>query len=84
MCRSLNVIPTLPLSVRRGATIRSEGMLAVWIRKEASMFDGLGDGLVATAKAMLVLLAVFVPLGLWKAVEIVLWIVQHVQIGVTP
>lgn len=48
------------------------------------MFDGLGDGLVATAKAMLVLLAVFVPLGLWKAVEIVLWVVNHVQIGVTP
>lgn len=27
---------------------------------------------------------VAVPLALWKAIEIVIWIVRHVSIGVSP
>jgi hypothetical protein len=48
------------------------------------MLEGIGNAVDAWVKTTAVLLAVFVPLGLWKAVEIVLWLVRHVQIGVTP
>ena len=30
---------------------------------------------------MAVLLAIFVPLGLWKAVEIVIWLAHHIHIA---
>lgn len=44
----------------------------------------IGEAVAATFKAMAVALCVFVPLGLWKFVEIVVWVFRHVSFGVTP
>jgi hypothetical protein len=42
--------------------------------------DGLGQFIAATAWCCLI----FVPLGVWKAAEILWWLVTHISIGVTP
>lgn len=44
------------------------------------MFDALGKALESLFRTVLVLLAIFVPLGLWKLVEIVIWVFQHVSV----
>jgi len=41
------------------------------------MFEGLGDMI----KLMGYLLVVFLPLGVWKLVEIIIWLFEHVSIG---
>ncbi len=41
------------------------------------MFDVIDDML----KAVIWLLIIFVPLGLWKLIEIIIWIVKHVSIS---
>jgi hypothetical protein len=48
------------------------------------MFEGIGDAVDVWVKTTAVLLVVFIPLGLWKAVEIVMWIARNVRIEVTP
>ena len=45
---------------------------------------GIGDGIEFLCKFALFSLVVLVPLAIWKLVEIVMWICQHVRIGVTP
>jgi uncharacterized membrane protein len=46
--------------------------------------NGLGDAVGALLKAIVILLVVFVPLGLWKLIEIIIWIWSHVHFGVKP
>lgn len=45
------------------------------------MVSGIGDGLGVMFKWMFILICVFVPLGIWKLVEIIIWLVKHVHIG---
>jgi hypothetical protein len=40
------------------------------------------DDLVRPIAIGLILFAVFVPLGIWKAIEIVIWLIKHVRVGV--
>ena len=45
------------------------------------MYEGIGKGVDALFKMMLWLLIVFVPLGLWKLIEIIYWLYTHITIG---
>ncbi len=40
-------------------------------------YDRIGEVLVKALKTGTVLLVVFVPLGLWKLVELVIWCWRH-------
>ncbi len=42
------------------------------------MFEGIPD----IVTPLLILLAIMVPLGLWKMIDIVIWIFHHVSIVV--
>lgn len=44
----------------------------------STMFDGIG----AVLNGMFILLCVFLPLGIWKAIEIFVWLCNHVSVGV--
>ena len=43
---------------------------------------GYWDILFGIWCALLAMWFVFVPLGVWKAIEILIWIFKHVKIGV--
>ena len=43
-----------------------------------SPFEGIPD----VFGAMMIMLCIFIPLGLWKAIEIIIWICHHVTVGV--
>lgn len=44
------------------------------------MMQGISDAIGNMFMAMLIALIIFVPLGIWKLVEIILWLVKHVHI----
>ena len=46
------------------------------------MYGGIGDSINCALKSMFGLCCVFVPLGIWKVIDIILWIVKHVSVGV--
>jgi hypothetical protein len=46
------------------------------------MYGNLGDAFIGLYRFMIFLLVIAVPLALWKLVEIVIWVFQHVQIEV--
>lgn len=46
--------------------------------------SGYGDSVGALFKAAAVMLFVFVPLGAWKMVDIIIWVWAHVHFGATP
>ena len=41
---------------------------------------GLGEALESLFNLAAVLLLIFISLGLWKLVEIIIWIYQHVSV----
>jgi len=41
-------------------------------------FRGVGEAIAAG----FILLCIFVPLGLWKLVEIIIWLYKHVSISI--
>ncbi len=41
---------------------------------------GIGDGLGQLIKFLFAVCCVSVPLGIWKAVDIVIWCVHHVSV----
>ena len=45
---------------------------------DGNMFEGI-DYLL---KTMFITCLVSVPLGLWKLVEIIIWVINHVEIGI--
>lgn len=45
---------------------------------DGSMFRGLGEAIAG----MFIVLLVCVPLAIWKMVDIVIWIIQHVEVGI--
>lgn len=44
-----------------------------------NMFGGIGDGFVGLFRFMTVLLYIFVPLGMWKLVELIILMLKHVK-----
>jgi uncharacterized membrane protein len=48
----------------------------------SSGYGSMFDGMMSIAKLMVVLICVFVPLGAWKLVEIIIWCFQHVHVGI--
>ena len=46
-------------------------------------YDGIGRALAIMMWTMISLIVVFVPLGLWKLIEIVIWLFRnvHIEIG---
>lgn len=43
---------------------------------DSGMFKGLGDFLTV----LVIALCLTLPLGIWKLVEIILWVCHHIQI----
>jgi hypothetical protein len=42
----------------------------------------LGDAVGAWINGMIILIFISVPLGLWKLIDIVIWLFSHVEIGI--
>lgn len=64
--------PPPPMVVQKGAWASSkEGNARV---------NEMGEDIGALMRVGAILLAIFIPLGGWKIIEIVLWCVQHVSI----
>lgn len=47
------------------------------------MYEGVGNAVDAMFKAMVFLIVVFVPLGLWKLVDILIWLYRNVNIEIS-
>ena len=45
------------------------------------MYEQIGEGFVALFKFMAILLAFTIPLGLWKLIDIVIWLFEHITIN---
>jgi len=45
------------------------------------MYEQIGEGFVALFKAMAWGLAIFIPLGMWKLIEIVVWLLRNVSVN---
>jgi hypothetical protein len=41
----------------------------------------IGDGIAYFMITCLVMLIVFVPLGIWKIVEIIIWLIENVSVS---
>jgi hypothetical protein len=50
-------------------------------RRRVAMYNRLGDAIVGAMLLMIVLLCIFIPLGIWKLVEIIIWVVKHIHWG---
>jgi len=44
------------------------------------MFQAIGEAVSALFVTMLVLIVIFVPLGLWKLIEIIVWLFTHIRV----
>lgn len=44
------------------------------------MFESLGRAINIWMIATVVLIVVFFPLGMWKLIEIIMWLTQHIKI----
>lgn len=44
-------------------------------------YGRMGDGLGSVLAMVAVVLVVLLPLGLWKFVEILVWVFQHVKLS---
>lgn len=42
-------------------------------------YGNIGDGVVALFKFLLILCTLFVPLGLWKLIELICLLITHVK-----
>ena len=40
------------------------------------------QGFSEALQLMFIILLLSVPLGLWKLIEIIIWVVQHIRIGI--
>jgi hypothetical protein len=48
------------------------------------MGPGMFDGFFAFVGLLMILCVIFVPLGAWKLIEIIIWVCHHVHIGIAP
>ena len=46
--------------------------------------NGVGEAIEALICGLIVLCIIFVPLGMWKLVEIIIWLWAHVHFGAAP
>jgi hypothetical protein len=46
------------------------------------MYSRIGEGIERMCRMMLWGLVLFVPLGIWKIVDIIVWIVRNVSVSV--
>jgi len=46
----------------------------------SNMYGGIGDAFVGLFRFMTVLLGIFVPLGVWKLIDILIWVFSHIKI----
>jgi len=44
------------------------------------MYEEIGDAINKAIIGIVILLIIFVPLGLWKLAEIIIWIFTHIKI----
>ena len=49
---------------------------------DSSAFSSLSVGLDRLITTVVITLAVCIPLGIWKIVDIIIWLVKHVSIGI--
>lgn len=47
---------------------------------DSSAYSRFGNGIATVMLIVMVLFVVFVPLGVWKAVELLLWVWEHVEV----
>lgn len=45
------------------------------------MYGNLGDGVTGIIYFLMVLCAIFIPLGIWKLIEIIIYLTHHISIG---
>ena len=53
--------------------------------RRSAVTEGLGmyfDGLGKLINTLIILCILFVPLGLWKLVEIIIWVCKHIHISI--
>ncbi|MCC7375411.1 MAG: hypothetical protein IT581_12220 [Verrucomicrobiales bacterium] len=48
---------------------------------DASAYSRFGNGIATVMLIVMVLFVVFVPLGVWKAVELLLWVWEHLEVA---
>jgi hypothetical protein len=46
------------------------------------MYRELSDAVAKSFCVMLGLIVIFVPLGIWKLIDIIIWLYHHVSIGI--
>ena len=51
---------------------------------DSSMFDKAFESFFLMFAGMVLALVVFVPLGVWKLVEIIIWCCRHLRFAVAP
>jgi hypothetical protein len=44
------------------------------------MMQGVADGIGKMFTILFILCIIFVPLGAWKMIEIIIWLFQHIKI----
>ncbi len=57
---------------------------SVYCSRGGFMYSGFVDGIGSLIVGLMLTCAVFVPLGIWKLVDIGIWFYHHVHIGVSP
>lgn len=45
------------------------------------MMQGVADAIGSFITTLFVLCVIFVPLGLWKLIEIIIWLFRHIDIS---
>jgi uncharacterized membrane protein len=45
---------------------------------------GIGDAIGAAIAALIGLCIIFVPLGMWKLIEVIIWLWANVHFGAAP
>jgi len=48
---------------------------------DGSYYSRIFDGIAGMVRAMAIALIIFVPLGIWKLVEILIWLFKHVSVS---
>lgn len=57
------------------------GVWKFYAERIRAMYNQIGDAVANIAKLMITLLIIFVPLGLWKLIEIFIWIWNNIHFG---
>lgn len=46
------------------------------------MVQGIGDAIGRLMATLMILCVIFVPLGAWKAIEIIIWLWKNVKVSI--